>query len=143
MKSAKVIVFGTFDPFHEGHLDFLRQAKELGTTLTVVVARDTTIRATKQREPFQSEAKRCQHIANVPLVDQVLLGDEQPARYQLLQDQQFDIIALGYDQQPNETEIQTRLKEFGKEHVTVVRLKPYKPEQYKSSYFRSSPGGKP
>ena len=39
----KVLVFGTFDGLHEGHKDFLRQAKQYGDHLTVVVGRDSTV----------------------------------------------------------------------------------------------------
>ena len=44
----KVMVFGTFDGLHEGHLDFFRQAREYGDYLIVAVARDVNVKKIKK-----------------------------------------------------------------------------------------------
>jgi len=132
----RVLVFGAFDPLHEGHRHFLKQAAALGEHLLVVVARDDTIRAAKSRQPYWSEAERLAQVGRVPEVDEVKLGDREPAKYCLLKELDFEVLALGYDQQPSDKEAQRVLGEVGKKQVAIVRLKPYKPRVYKSTYVR-------
>ncbi|MEK7084029.1 MAG: adenylyltransferase/cytidyltransferase family protein, partial [Patescibacteria group bacterium] len=55
---ARVLVFGTFDGIHTGHLYFLTQAKKKGRVLTVVIARDETVKQLKQRSPRHGENER-------------------------------------------------------------------------------------
>ena len=47
----KVLVFGTFDIIHPGHVFFLNQAKKLGDFLCVVVSRDETVNELKREYP--------------------------------------------------------------------------------------------
>lgn len=132
----RVVVFGTFDPLHAGHVDFFRQARELGRHLTVVVARDSWIRYVKRRERRQGEADRLAVVAAKSGVDAVRLGDRWPTTdpYRLLGEIDFDILALGYDQEPADTVVKHELSARGKSDVEVVRLQPYRPDIYKSSY---------
>src|SRR5687768_10413206 len=102
---TRVIAFGVFDPLHEGHKDFLRQAKELGDHLIVVVAHDSAIRAYKQREPQQTEEERLAAVKTLPFVDEVMLGRKTADRYHLLGEVEFDVVALGYNQKPSDEEV--------------------------------------
>lgn len=122
----KVIVFGSFDPLHAGHVDFFRQAKEFGGHLTAVVARDTNIRKLKRHEERFPESKRLSDVQDVEYVDEAILGDERDFS-KVLEDQKPDLVVLGYDQKVPR-EIADRLKKF-----KVVRATAYKPELYKSS----------
>lgn len=123
---ARVLVFGTFDPLHDGHRSLLQQAAALGEEVTVVMARDSYIRQVKQREPRLSAPKRRQELAGVPSVTSVIWGDEWPNAepYRLLRDLSFDVIALGYDQEPAEETVREQLLMYGKDTVRVVRLAP-------------------
>ncbi len=132
----RVLVFGTFDPLHAGHVRFLRQARILGDSLLVVVARDSVVRNHKGREPFEPELKRLAGVSALPDVDEVILGDAHPERYELLATLNFDVLALGYDQEPDEAAVQKILDKLGKQQVRVVRLKPHQPNLYKSSLLR-------
>ena len=58
----KIMVFGTFDIFHEGHKNFLKQAREYGDYLIVVVARDETVEKVKKRLPQNDENSRLEII---------------------------------------------------------------------------------
>jgi cytidyltransferase-like protein len=136
MKSGTVLVFGAFDPLHEGHKDFFRQAKDLGSRLLVVVARDASIRSHKGREPHTDEETRMAAVAAVPTVDEVVLGNEQANRYELLSQLDYDILALGYDQVPSDEVVRAELDKRGKHSVPLVRLAPYMPEKYKSTLLR-------
>jgi len=57
----KIMLFGTFDIFHEGHRDFLRQAREYGDYLIVVIARDETVKNVKGKLPRNNESVRLQY----------------------------------------------------------------------------------
>lgn len=139
MNSLKtVLVFGAFDPLHEGHRSFFRQAKRLGDCLLVVVARDSSIKVNKGRDSFEKEKVRLKKVTAVGCVDEVQLGNEWPTDdpYQLLGELEFDVLALGYDQKPDEATARQELDKRGREKVRVVRLKPYYPDKHKSSYIR-------
>lgn len=125
---TRVIAFGAFDPLHEGHKDFLRQAKELGDHLMVVVAHDSAIRAHKGREPHSSEEERMSAVRALPFVDEVILGREAVNQYHLLGEIEFNIVALGYNQKPSDEEVREELDQRGKRQVKVVRLKAYHPQ---------------
>lgn len=131
----RVLVFGAFDPLHEGHRDFFRQARALGDHLTVVVARDSSIRANKGYEPHQREELRLRAVAEAG-VGEALLGNNTAHKYELLQELEFEVIALGYDQPPSEEEVRRQLALLGKQRVRVVRLQPFHPEKYKSTFIR-------
>ena len=70
----KVMVFGTFDLVHPGHLSFFRQAKKNGGFLIVVVARDRNSLEAKGRPPRNEEKKRLANIRKIKLVDKAILG---------------------------------------------------------------------
>lgn len=132
----RVLVFGSFDPLHKGHLNFFEQARALGNHLTVVIAHDAALRASKKRETFQSGKERLAAVSSVAVVDRALIGSEQARSYNLLSELDFDVIALGYDQKPSDEAVKAELKKRGKSNVEIVRLKAYKPEKYKSTLIR-------
>lgn len=132
----RVLVFGAFDPLHEGHKDFLRQARELGGHLTVVVARDSSIRANKGYEPHQGEEVRLKAVATVDNVDEVIFGKKTAHKYEMLAELEFDVLALGYDQTPKEEEVRDQLALLGRQNARVVRLQPFHPEKFKSTFIR-------
>ena len=125
------MVFGTFDGLHEGHLDFFRQAKEYGDHLIVVVGRDSNVFKVKNHLPIRNETVRMDEIKKVKIVDEVLLGDENDI-YKRIKEVNPDVICLGYDQMKFTDKLEEKIKEFGLQ-PKIFRLKPYKPEQFKSS----------
>ena len=58
----KVIVFGTFDVVHQGHIHMLKEAREYGDFLIVVVARDDIVCEIKGKKPTNNEDKRFENI---------------------------------------------------------------------------------
>ncbi len=127
----KVIAFGTFDILHPGHLDFLKQAKEHGDFLVVVIGRDSNVESIKGGKPRNSEQKRLLEVYNVPEVDLALLGDKEDP-YKVIEEQKPDVICLGYDQDSYADKLDDELKKRGI-NAKVARLKPHMPEKYKSS----------
>jgi glycerol-3-phosphate cytidylyltransferase len=73
MKNNKIRIFtgGTFDLFHNGHLNILRQAKSLGGYLIVGVSTDELIRAYKE-EPIMTLENRMEIISHIDFVDEVV-----------------------------------------------------------------------
>src|SRR3989338_8506804 len=129
----KVLVFGTFDGLHEGHLDFFRQAKEYGDYLMVVVGRDSTAQRLKKQLPKYHENDRVDAVARVKDVDFARLGNENVSQYIVIEELQPDVICLGYDQGHFADKLPEKLKELNLSHIKIHRLQPYHPEKFHSS----------
>lgn len=77
--AGKTIVFtnGVFDILHAGHVQFLRQARELGDILVVGVNSDRSARRIKgASRPINVERDRLSLVAALEAVDHALLFDE-------------------------------------------------------------------
>lgn len=129
----KVIVFGTFDILHPGHLSFFRQAKKLADYLIVVVARDRNSQKAKGRWPTNNEKIRAANVRKIDLVDKAILGSRTYNFYRTIRTYRPDVIALGYDQKPTIRELKEDLKRHRLKNIKIVRLRPYKPNVFKSS----------
>ncbi len=130
----KIIVFGSFDPLHQGHLNFFNQAKKLGDYLIVVVARDENIKKNKNREVRFGEDERMKAVEATQIANEVMLGDESDS-YTILEKINPDVIAVGYDQKIPEV-LKNKVKKY-----KIVTLKPFKPEIFKSSKMINSDNG--
>lgn len=78
-RAGRTVVFtnGVFDILHAGHVEFLRQAKELGDILVVGVNSDRGARRLKGRNrPINGECDRLALVAALGPVDHVILFDE-------------------------------------------------------------------
>lgn len=131
MKKTRVVCAGTFDHLHLGHANFLKQAKALGDELVVIVARDENVKRIKNILSEHNEAERKENVEKTRIPDKVVLGLTEKDIFIILEQLKPDIIALGYDQRVSEEAIQKRLP-----NCKIVRLKPFKPDKYKSSYYR-------
>ncbi|MBM3206008.1 MAG: FAD synthase [Candidatus Staskawiczbacteria bacterium] len=128
----KVLVFGTFDGLHEGHKDFLRQAKEQGEYLVVVVGRDSTVERIKKKLPKFNENQRLEVIQETKYVDFARLGNEGVPVYKIIKEIMPDVICLGYDQTHFTEKLEEEIKAMGLD-IKIIRLKSFEPEKYKSS----------
>lgn len=128
----KVIVFGTFDIIHPGHIHMLKEAKEYGDYLVAVVARDNIVCEVKGKLPKHDENTRLKNVEKLGIADKVRLGCLGENRYQAIAEEKPDIVALGYDQKAFVDNLSDAIEEY----VQIVRLKPYRPEVFKSSKFR-------
>ena len=132
---TKVMAFGTFDIFHQGHKNFLQQARQHGDYLIVVVARDKTVANVKAKLPQNNEQARLQTIVKTGLADRVVLGNVGD-KYKVIAKFKPEVICLGYDQDAFTENLPEKLREFGLAKTKAVRLKPYKQKKYKSSKFK-------
>ena len=135
IRQSKVLVFGTFDIFHEGHKNFLKQAREYGNYLIVVVARDKTVEEVKKRLPRNDENSRLENIKKSGLADEAVLGSLEN-KYNAIEKYNPAVICLGYDQEAFTENLREKLEEFGLGKTKIVRLKSYQAEKYKSSKLR-------
>ena len=137
---TRIMVFGTFDGLHKGHLNFFKQARKLTAEpfLIVSVARDTNVFRIKGKHSGLNEKKRINLIREFmkksKLVDKVVLSGVQNHIPHILKECP-DIIALGYDQKAYVKNIKKDLKNKGL-NVALVRLRPYKEKIYKNHLLK-------
>jgi len=116
---TRIMATGVFDILHTGHLHFLTEAKNLGDELVVIVATDATVRKHKH-EPITPEKMRAELVGALKPVDEALLGREGDM-FDIVLQVKPDIIALGFDQQFDEKDLEKRLAGRGLK-VKVLRL---------------------
>lgn len=95
-KFKVVYTTGAFDPFHFGHLNILRRAKEISETLIVGVSTDDLIRQAKRREPFMSLEQRMAIIAELRCVDRVIPQVDKN-KQRVVDELHVDAIVVGSD----------------------------------------------
>jgi len=130
----KVMVFGTFDVLHKGHIFFLQQAKRMGKKLVVVVSRDETVNKLKGKKPIYNYKQRIGFINKINIADKIIAGDLIDI-FKCIREEKPDIIALGYDQKYFIDKLNNYIKEK-KLKIRILKLKPYYPKKYKSSIIK-------
>ncbi len=135
-KQKTVMVFGTFDIVHLGHIAFFKEAKRYGTNLVVVVARDNRAREVKGTTPLFSERERAIFLKEFSLIDRIVLGHPTDM-YRRIREIKPDVIVLGYDQQAFTEKLEQKIQEFGLKTI-VKRAKPYKSKKYKTTILKQN-----
>jgi FAD synthetase len=137
MKKIKIMVFGTFDGLHKGHLDFFKQAKNFtkNSFLIVSIARDKNVFKIKGKYPQLGESARVAIVKKCKLVDQVILSGIKNHIPHIAK-MHPDIIALGYDQKAYVKNLKKDLEKKGL-LVKIVRLQPYKERIYKNHLLKN------
>jgi FAD synthetase len=139
---VRVFVGGTFDGLHRGHvflLEFARRkglalARQLGRNgvrLSVVVARDESVRRIKHRPPHHDQRERCKLVAALRAVDEAFVGVRNDF-VKSVRRVNPDLIVLGYDQKAS---WEDTLHTAGI-HARIVRCPPYPVRRLKSSMMR-------
>ena len=131
-RRTKIMVFGTFDGLHQGHLNFFKQTRNFmkNSFLIVSIARDKNVIRIKGKSPFLNERTRMVLIKKSKLADRVVLSGIKNHIPHIVKERP-DIIALGYDQKVYVKNLKKDLKNKGV-LVKIVRLKPYKEKIYKN-----------
>ncbi len=133
MIHTTVAIFGVFDGIHEGHREFIRQAKSHGQELVAIVARDSIVEKLKNKMPINREANRIESLLEVPEIDRVYLGDAEEGTYKILKEINPDCVYLGYDQEALSASIKKAIKVGHLSKMDIILGQPYKPEIFKSS----------
>jgi FAD synthetase len=137
---SRVMVFGTFDHFHLGHLDYFRQARRYGEELVIVVARDQNVQRFKGRRPQEDEKTRVKRVRQALREEgysgRAVLGGMKNI-WLVLNKYKPEVIALGYDQEVDLDKLKSEVARF-RFFCRIKRLRPYHPEKYKSSLYQSN-----
>ncbi len=135
-KLVKIMVFGTFDGLHKGHIHFFNQAKNIvkNSFLIVSIARDKNVLKIKGKLPFLNEIDRMNLVEECNLVDKIVLSGLKNHIPHIVKENP-KIIALGYDQKFYVKNLKKDLKNKGI-LVKIIRLKPYKKNLFKNHLLR-------
>ncbi len=136
--TTKIMLFGTFDFLHKGHVHFFRQARKLARNpyIIVSVARDVNVQKIKGKKPLYNQEQRIKEVIKNSLVDKVILGGLHNHLLHILKERP-NIIALGYDQIAYTKGLKKELAAKGLD-VRVIRLLPHKQHVYKSSLLKKT-----
>lgn len=119
-KPKKVLVAGTFDLLHPGHILFFQEASKLGD-LYVIVARDVNSEKAKRRPVIIPENSRVFLVESIRHVRKALLGDRDDILKRVVEISP-DIIVLGPDQSIDERWLREELRRRGLTNTKVIRL---------------------
>jgi D-beta-D-heptose 7-phosphate kinase/D-beta-D-heptose 1-phosphate adenosyltransferase len=93
-----VIVNGTFDILHRGHLELLDYAKSYGGYLIVAIDTDRRVKELKgDARPVNTQYDRKYHLEMLKPVDRVVLFDSKEELIQIIEDYKPNIMVKGSD----------------------------------------------
>lgn len=94
----KIVVNGSFDIIHYGHLQLLKFAKSLGDYVLVCIDSDSRIQELKGiSRPINKQDERVELLLNLRSVDEVQVFDSQAELETILSKYQADIMVKGSD----------------------------------------------
>lgn len=93
----KVITYGTYDLLHQGHINLLRRAKELGDYLIVGVTNDSFDRDRGKLNVRNNVLERVEAVRATGYADQIVIEDYVGQKIDDIQKYDVDIFAIGSD----------------------------------------------
>lgn len=93
----KVITYGTYDLLHQGHINLLRRAKELGDYLIVGVTNDSFDRDRGKLNVRNNVLERVEAVKATGYADQIIIEDYVGQKIDDIQKYNVDIFAIGSD----------------------------------------------
>ncbi len=94
---TKVITYGTYDLLHQGHLNLLCRAKELGDYLIVGVTSDSFDRGRGKLNVRNNVLERVEAVKATGYADEVIIEDYVGQKIDDIQKYNVDIFAIGSD----------------------------------------------
>ena len=94
---TKVITYGTFDLFHEGHYRLLQRAKALGDYLIVGVTTEAYDKARGKLNVVDSLVTRIENIKKTGFADEIIIEETQGQKVNDIRKFHVDIFAIGSD----------------------------------------------
>lgn len=93
----KVITYGTYDLFHQGHYNLLKRAKDLGDYLIVGVTTDNFDLERGKMNTCNNVMERIEAVKATGLADQIVIEEYRGQKIDDIQKYGVDIFAIGSD----------------------------------------------
>ncbi|MHA1753950.1 MAG: adenylyltransferase/cytidyltransferase family protein [Candidatus Odinarchaeia archaeon] len=122
-KRKTVLIGGTFDIIHGGHLYLMKKASKFGD-LIVVVARDENVKKIKGHFPIIPEEQRLAVVKGLKYVKKAVLGKKGGDFLQIVKELKPDYLILGPDQKFSEEELTNKLHNMGLQ-IKIMRIPEY------------------
>lgn len=97
IKMKKVITYGTYDLFHQGHYNLLKRAKDLGDYLIVGVTTDNFDLERGKMNTCNNVMERIEAVRATGLADQILIEEYRGQKVDDIQKYGVDVFAIGSD----------------------------------------------
>jgi glycerol-3-phosphate cytidylyltransferase len=97
--ATKVITYGTFDMFHEGHRRLLERARELGDHLTVAVTSEDYDATRGKLNVQEGLMQRVEGVRRSGLADDIIVEEYEGQKLHDVQSRGIDFFAIGSDWQ--------------------------------------------
>jgi len=94
---TKVITYGTFDLFHEGHYKLLKRAKELGNYLIVGVTTETYDRTRGKLNVIDPLLTRIENVKKTGFADEIVIEETAGQKFSDIKKHHIDIFTVGSD----------------------------------------------
>lgn len=93
----KVITYGTYDLFHQGHYNLLKRAKELGDYLIVGVTTDNFDLERGKMNTCNNVMERIEAVKSTGLADMIVIEEYKGQKIDDIQKYGVDVFAIGSD----------------------------------------------
>src|SRR5574344_394691 len=94
---TKVITYGTYDLLHQGHINLLRRAKELGDYLIVGVTSDSFDKGRGKLNVCNNVLERVEAVKATGYADEIIIEDYLGQKIDDIQKYDVDVFAIGSD----------------------------------------------
>ncbi len=94
---TRIITYGTYDLLHQGHINLLRRAKELGDYLIVGVTSDSFDKGRGKLNVRNNVLERVEAVKATGYADQIVIKDYVGQKIDDIQKYDVDIFAIGSD----------------------------------------------
>ena len=94
---VKVITYGTFDLFHEGHYRLLQRAKALGDYLIVGVTTESFDKARGKLGVIDSLMTRIENVKKTGFADEIIIEESVGQKFSDIKKYNIDIFTVGSD----------------------------------------------
>lgn len=93
----KVITYGTFDLFHQGHYRLLERAKKLGDYLIVGVTSEEFDRSRGKLNVIDSLVTRIENVKKTGFADEIIVEETQGQKFRDIKKYNIDVFTVGSD----------------------------------------------
>ncbi len=122
--AKKVLIAGTFDLIHPGHIHLINEAAKLGDVY-VIVATDKNRELYSGEAPIVPEEQRLRVIKSIKNVKDAKLGRHDNDTLKTVEEIKPDIVLLGPNQKYSIETLKKGLIDIGLNKVEVKRLETY------------------